>query len=481
MSPKHDELEQRVDNLEREMKRIKSLYDQTLTYKDTDPRTFLMHARLAAEAICKNIFMSKVSPNPGNLMLDGLLEKLNAASVLPKRIALPLRTIQAYGNFGSHDQPEQEVITPEYIRPCLEAFVIVARWYFTEYSAAEWTPAASSNLEQRRSLESVGQPGITLDQEKESARRETPPFNIHQRPREDTPHELPAIAVTDVQGNTTTLSPYGVYYKPVGVAKLNDAFITGLIVERGLASETFAWSDIVRVEINGKVATLALESGRKVEHAELRRGTVVGQTQAGGEYALNLSETKAITRVGGAIVPPLQSASSSVGGAIVPPAPSASSPQVMGQMRLSDGRQLPFVSMGLLGWPAGIVPIQDLSAAKYSYSKSIREAVAHANKHTEELARVSLSGIKRIQFFIPTSEEQKELDAGGLGCQAERPQSHGCCVVRKVSLFFEKSTPMKEIFIILGSNKSPIAALGPQEQEYRLNRYDLLELSFGSA
>jgi len=466
MSQKHDELEQRVDNLERELKRIKSLYDQTLTYKDTDPRTFLMHARLAAEAICKNIFITKISSNPGNLMLDGLLEKLNAASVLPKRIALPLRTIQAYGNFGSHDQPEQEVITPEYIRPCLEAFVIVARWYFTEYSTVAWTPDVSTYQEHRRPCESVGQPGVTLDQEKECARREPPPFELPQRAREDTPHEPRAIAVTDVQGNTTTLSPYGVYYKPVGLAKLNGAFIAGLIVERGSASETFAWSDITRVEINGKVATLALESGRKVEHAELRTGTVVGQTQTGGEYALNLSETKAITRVGVTIVPP---------------APSANSSQMMGQMRFSDGRQVPFVSLGLLGWPAGIVAIQDLSAEKYSYSYSIREAVAHANEHTEELARVSLSGIKRIQFFIPTSEEQKEIDAGGLGCQADRPKSHGFCVVRKASLFFERNEPMKEIFIILGSNKSPIAALGPQEQEYKLNRYDLLELSFGNA
>jgi hypothetical protein len=108
----------------------------------------------------------------------------------------------------------------------------------------------------------------------------------------DTPR---VIVVTDVQGNTTTLSPYGVYYKPVGTATLNDAFMNGLIVERGPASETFAWPDITKVEINGKLATLSLKSGKKVENAELRHGTVVGKTQSGGEYSLDLMQAKTIT------------------------------------------------------------------------------------------------------------------------------------------------------------------------------------------
>ena len=103
------------------------------------------------------------------------------------------------------------------------------------------------------------------------------------------------IVVTDVQGNTTTLSPYGVYYKPVGTATLDDAFMKGLIVERGSASETFAWPDITKVEINGKLATLSLKSGKKIENAALRHGMVVGKTASGGEYSLDLMETKTIT------------------------------------------------------------------------------------------------------------------------------------------------------------------------------------------
>jgi hypothetical protein len=149
-----------------------------------------------------------------------------------------------------------------------------------------------------------------------------------------------------------------------------------------------------------------------------------------------------------------------------------------GQAHFSDGRQVPILSMGLLGWPAGIVPIQDLSDQKYSYSNSIGEAATHAIQNTEELPRVSLKGIKRIHFFIPTSEEQKEIDKSGLGCAGEKPKSHGFCTVRKVSLFFDGKEPLNEIFIILGSNKSPIAALGPKEEEYKLSRYDLSELSF---
>jgi formylglycine-generating enzyme required for sulfatase activity len=125
-------LGQSLDRIERELQRIRSLYDRTLDYKDNDPETSLMHARKAAEAICRQLFIKSIGPNPGNLTLEGLLEKLHAAGTLPRSIAVPLRTIQGYGNFAAHDQEADDtvVITPAYIQPCLQALAVVVDWYF---------------------------------------------------------------------------------------------------------------------------------------------------------------------------------------------------------------------------------------------------------------------------------------------------------------------------------------------------------------
>jgi len=110
-----DSVENRLTHLEQEVQRIKVLYDRTLSYRNNDPETSLMHARKAAEAICRQLFIKEISPSPGNLMLDGLIEKLTATNVLPKNIAIPLRTIQAYGNFAAHEHDDNtRAITTEY-------------------------------------------------------------------------------------------------------------------------------------------------------------------------------------------------------------------------------------------------------------------------------------------------------------------------------------------------------------------------------
>lgn len=131
---KKDGVECRLEILEKELQRIKTLYERTLGYRENDPETAMMHARKAAEAICRQLFVSEINANPGNLMLDGLIEKLTAAGVLPKNIALPLRTIQGYGNFASHEQDDNtRTITTEYIQPCLQALAIVVDWYIAEH------------------------------------------------------------------------------------------------------------------------------------------------------------------------------------------------------------------------------------------------------------------------------------------------------------------------------------------------------------
>ena len=59
------------------------------------------------------------------------------------------------------------------------------------------------------------------------------------------------------------------------------------------------------------------------------------------------------------------------------------------------------------------------------------------------------------------------------------PGPREMCSIRKVSLFFHDGKTIDGIFIHLGSNKSPIEALGPEKQEYNFSRYDMTEVVFG--
>lgn len=129
-------VEQRLEQLERTVQRIAELQKRAMSYQNNDPETALMHARKAAEAICRSIFVQEINRNVGSLMLDELIQKLTAAKVLPRPIQVPLRTIQAFGNLGAHEQDDVEEITPEYVQSCLQSLSIVVDWYQRKYGAS---------------------------------------------------------------------------------------------------------------------------------------------------------------------------------------------------------------------------------------------------------------------------------------------------------------------------------------------------------
>ena len=144
----------RVGQLEQELARIKGYYDKSIAYRSRDPEAALMMARKAAEAICRQLFVREVGANPTTLTLDGFIDKLVSAKALPKRIVVPLRTIQGYGNYGAHDQGDEDganSITTEYVQPCLQALATVVEWYFSEYQEDEKCdplPAAETRVDQ---------------------------------------------------------------------------------------------------------------------------------------------------------------------------------------------------------------------------------------------------------------------------------------------------------------------------------------------
>lgn len=127
-------LSRRVAQLESEVASIRRLYEKTLDYSMSDPETALMNARKAAEAVCSRVFEHKVGKPPKNLTLQPLIEKLSQLDAVPEQILVALRTIQSYGNFGSHHQAgEPQSITAEFAQPCLQALGTVVQWYFQQF------------------------------------------------------------------------------------------------------------------------------------------------------------------------------------------------------------------------------------------------------------------------------------------------------------------------------------------------------------
>lgn len=129
-------LRNRVERLESEVASIRQLYDKTREYSASDPRSALMNARLAAEAVCARVFEDQLGESPKGLTLQTLIQRLTQKKVMPEQILIALATIQRYGNFGVHHQPgEAQTITPEFAQPCLQALGQVVQWYFDEYRA----------------------------------------------------------------------------------------------------------------------------------------------------------------------------------------------------------------------------------------------------------------------------------------------------------------------------------------------------------
>ncbi|MFJ9890814.1 DUF4145 domain-containing protein [Streptomyces sp. NPDC091287] len=104
------------------------LYKKALRYAESDPEVFLSTARRAAEAILLDLAMREaIGSKP---TLESLLTVLTAKGVVPAKMVLAIRTIQNYGNFGSHAHDGSgDEISAEDVQPCLNALTQLAAWY----------------------------------------------------------------------------------------------------------------------------------------------------------------------------------------------------------------------------------------------------------------------------------------------------------------------------------------------------------------
>lgn len=161
-----EKLETRLKKLEKEIERIKALYKKTIFYQDRDPEVSLGQARKSAEAICKQIYKNENLTKSGKplekLMLEDFIRTFTNRKIIPKPMIIHLRTIQAFGNLGSHDQGDASVyIDKEYIQPCLFALGTLFNWYLHNYSK-ESSSEPLEGLEQE-SMPETGEKAVDKD------------------------------------------------------------------------------------------------------------------------------------------------------------------------------------------------------------------------------------------------------------------------------------------------------------------------------
>tara|TARA_B100000925_G_C21767515_1_gene370535 strand:+ start:59 stop:400 length:342 start_codon:yes stop_codon:yes gene_type:complete len=82
--------------------------------RESAPSVSLNQARIATEAICKQIYISELERRKeyiekvkvDKMMLGALVRKLHDAQMVPRWVITTLGTIQHFGNLGSHDTGE---------------------------------------------------------------------------------------------------------------------------------------------------------------------------------------------------------------------------------------------------------------------------------------------------------------------------------------------------------------------------------------
>jgi hypothetical protein len=121
-------------DLEGDVNEAKELYNKVLGYhQKSDPEAALWMARKATESICTKIFINEISPNIDTTSLDQMVTQLKKRELIPKKIEIPIRTIQGFGNFGVHAQSRDSKISSEYVEPALKSLSILVDWYIRDY------------------------------------------------------------------------------------------------------------------------------------------------------------------------------------------------------------------------------------------------------------------------------------------------------------------------------------------------------------
>ena len=122
--------------------RILKRYQKAIQYSTIDPEVALGEARKTAEAILKVLYTQQKEQEPGNQLFNKPVEKKmlsDLASIMekikryPLIVATAVRTIQAFGNIGAHDQgAEADHVDEESIQACTTALKTLMKWFWKD-------------------------------------------------------------------------------------------------------------------------------------------------------------------------------------------------------------------------------------------------------------------------------------------------------------------------------------------------------------
>jgi hypothetical protein len=120
-----------IDKTKKELDEIEQVLLFIDDIKNKKPKVVLHNTRMAAEYLCKAILRYH-NQDIAKTTLDPLIVAVSKIDNVPKNIIVSLRTIQHYGNLGSHDNDEVFDITP-----CVQALINVVNWYFADLQNVE--------------------------------------------------------------------------------------------------------------------------------------------------------------------------------------------------------------------------------------------------------------------------------------------------------------------------------------------------------
>ncbi len=124
--------------------RVLKRYQKALQYSTIDPEVALGESRKTAEAILKLLYNEQRDQDPKNQLFNKPVEKKmlsDLASIMekikryPLIVATAVRTIQAFGNIGAHDQGEEaDHVDQDSILACTTALSTLMKWFWQEFN-----------------------------------------------------------------------------------------------------------------------------------------------------------------------------------------------------------------------------------------------------------------------------------------------------------------------------------------------------------
>lgn len=128
-------VKEELHQIEKEISKVSSNLTKAHRLKDQkEYQATLWMLRNTLEGICKNLYLNEISSNIPALELRQLIKELEELSIIPPHILPHIRSVQTFGNYGSHTRDGYEENLEEvHILPALSSMDIIFNWFTKTY------------------------------------------------------------------------------------------------------------------------------------------------------------------------------------------------------------------------------------------------------------------------------------------------------------------------------------------------------------